>query len=541
MNEIIVKKDIVSSSAVEINIDPKAKDVVVINPKFENLKSPEFIKKHMDDLRTNSKPNDPQKILKDLLQQFEPIDFQALAYPEVKALNIRLSKITHDSDERNSILKELSKFKVGTRHQLVLSIENIRNVAHKNRWSLCKNQDFIYLYNGAYWTLVEEGVLKTFLGEAAERMGINPFSSRYYQFRDQLLKQFLATEYLPTPVSQDDKVLINLLNGTYEITSTVTKINQFSREDFMTYQLPFNFDESATAPIFQAYLDRVLPDKQRQLVLAEYMGYVFIRNGNHSIKEEKALVLYGGGANGKSVFFEVINALLGSENVSSFSLQNLTDTGGYSRAMIANKLVNYASELSGSLETAIFKQMTSGEPIEARLPYGNPMVIRQYAKLIFNSNELPREVEHSHAYFRRFLIIPFDVTIPEEEQDKQLHHKIISNELSGVFNWVLAGLNRLLEQKHFSQCDAAKNILEQYKKESDSVRGFLEENWYESSPSFSILLKDLYLEYRSHCSEGGYKSLNKTNFKKRLSSLGFSVERKNNGYVVFVVKINSSL
>ena len=157
--------------------------------------------------------------------------------------------------------------------------------------------------------------------------------------------------------------------------------------------------------------------------------------------------MYGTGANGKSVFFEVVQALLGSDNVSSYSLQSLTNDNGYFRAKLANKLVNYASEINGNLETSIFKQMVSGEPVEARLPYGQPFTLTQYAKLIFNCNELPKDVEHTNAYFRRFLIVPFDVTIPPDEQDKTLHTKIIDNELSGVFNWVLEGLDRLLKQK----------------------------------------------------------------------------------------------
>ena len=93
-------------------------------------------------------------------------------------------------------------------------------------------------------------------------------------------------------------------------------------------------------------------------------------------------------------------------------MQSLTNENGYFRAKLANKLVNYASEINGKLESAIFKQLVSGEPVEARLPYGEPFTLKQYAKLIFNCNELPKDVEHTNAYFRRFLIIPFDVTIP---------------------------------------------------------------------------------------------------------------------------------
>ena len=162
-------------------------------------------------------------------------------------------------------------------------------------------------------------------------------------------------------------------------------------------------------------------------------------------------------------------------------MQSLTNENGYFRAKLANKLVNYASEINGKLESAIFKQLVSGEPVEARLPYGEPFTLKQYAKLIFNCNELPKDVEHTNAYFRRFLIIPFDVTIPPQEQDKQLHTKIIEKELSGVFNWVLDGLNRLLEQKRFTDCEAVKQAVEQYKSQSDSVKMFIDENNYQST------------------------------------------------------------
>jgi hypothetical protein len=58
---------------------------------------------------------------------------------------------------------------------------------------------------------------------------------------------------------------------------------------------------------------------------------------------------------------------LGIDNVSSYSLQSLTNDNGYFRAKLANKLVNYASEINGKLEASIFKAMVSGEPVEARL------------------------------------------------------------------------------------------------------------------------------------------------------------------------------
>jgi putative DNA primase/helicase len=461
-----------------------------------------------------------------------------LAFPEVEQLRAELETLSADSDKAAQILKQLDKLQLNQKHYLILSVENILHVAAKNRWGLCKNQDFIYLYNSAYWAYIDKEAFQKFLGEAAEKMGVARFTARFYQFREQMLKQFLATEYLPTPELPEKAVYINLKNGTLEVNEKGASLKPFNRADFITYQLPFEYNPQAKAPIFQAYLDRVLPDKEKQNVLAEFLGFVFVRRGGNAIKEEKALVLYGTGANGKSVFFEVVNALLGKENTSSYSLQSLTDTSGYYRAMIANKLVNYTSEISTNLETAVFKQLVSGEPVEARLPYGRPMQIRQYAKLIFNCNELPKDVEHTHAYFRRFLIIPFDVTIPEHEQDKQLHNRIIETELSGVLNWVLDGLNRLLKQQKFSHCSAATEAVEKYKTQSDSVKLFMDENSYRKHPTQYKLIKELYTEYRNFCNDDGFKPVNKSNFKKRLESIGVLTDTNMYGNVAYLFKQN---
>lgn len=481
-----------------------------INPQFEDLSKPEVFTNHIQELtKTTATPH--VEILSQLLEQFKPLDFEAMANP-------------NNSED----------FKLKQNHLFVLSIENLLEVANQNKWGICKNHDFIYLYNGTYWDVLDKEAFQKFLGEAAEKMGVPKYSARYYLFREKLYKQFLGTAYLPTPENNKDTVLINLQNGTFEISPKGTQLRPFDRSDFLTYQLPFEYNPQAKAPLFEAYLNKVLPDIERQKVLAEYLGFVFIKHGSNRLKEEKALILYGTGANGKSVFFEIVSALLGAENTSNYSLQSLTNDNGYFRAKLANKLVNYASEINGKLESAIFKQLVSGEPVEARLPYGEPFTLKQYAKLIFNCNELPKDVEHTNAYFRRFLIVPFDVTIPPQEQDKQLHTKIIEKELSGVFNWVLDGLNRLLEQKRFTDCEAVKQAVEQYKSQSDSVKMFIDENNYQSTPTDYRLIKELYTEYRGYCIEDGFKPVNKSNFIKRLSGFGVLVDRLNVGNVAYL-------
>ncbi len=65
-----------------------------------------------------------------------------------------------------------------------------------------------------------------------------------------------------------------------------------------------------------------MPEQELQNILAEYLGYVFIRTS--TLKLEKTLLLYGSGANGKSVFYEIVRSLLGEQNTSEYSLQSLT-------------------------------------------------------------------------------------------------------------------------------------------------------------------------------------------------------------------------
>ncbi|MBS9773787.1 MAG: DNA primase [Tenacibaculum sp.] len=483
----------------------------MVEPKFNSL-----AKEELKNL-TTSKARKAKEILNELKNSFQKIDF-----------------------EKKANTKKIENFKIQQKHYRIIVIDELNKEVRAKNWGLCKQNSDIYLYNGAYWEIINEELFKHFLGEIAKKMGVPYFTEKDFNFKEQLYKQFISDTFLETESVSPNKVSINLLNGTFDIDNK-TELRPFNQKDFFTYQLPFNYEPDAKAPIFQEYLNTVLPDKSLQNILSEYLGSLFIKNGNDKLKLEKVLILYGSGANGKSVFFDVVNALLGKENTSNYSLQDLTNENGYYRAEIGNKLLNYASEINGKLESAIFKQLASGEPITARSPYGKPYILKQYAKLIFNSNILPREVEQTNAFFRRFLIVPFKVTIPEEKQDKNLHTKIIGNELSGVFNWVLEGLNRLLKNKNFTYSEGADKAVEDYKKQSDSVKMFLDENNYKPNIEVFIKIKDLYIEYRNYCLEDGFKPVNKSNFKRRLENNKIEVKRINKGNVAYLSNIENDV
>src|SRR5699024_7664874 len=110
--------------------------------------------------------------------------------------------------------------KIVKKHYLRDVIKQLLKVAKANDWGLCKKNDFIYLYNGAYWSDLDKEEFQYFLGKVAVKMGVDKYTGEIYTFKDELYKQFMSDAYLPTPRIDKDAVLINLQNGTFEITST---------------------------------------------------------------------------------------------------------------------------------------------------------------------------------------------------------------------------------------------------------------------------------------------------------------------------------
>jgi putative DNA primase/helicase len=250
---------------------------------------------------------------------------------------------------------------------------------------------------------------------------------------------------------------------------------------------------------------------------------------------EKMLMLTGSGANGKSVFFNILTALLGKQNVLTYSLGMFSHE--YNRAKLTNVLLNYSSEKGTELNPDTFKALVSGEPLQAREPYGKPFTLHNKVRFIVNANELPKETEHTEAYFRRWLIIPFDVTIVEAERNTELAATILQNELTGIFNWLLIGLKRIVAQKKFTVCNKSIEALANFKRQSDSVALFIDELYYKQSTTYKEALTDLYSKYRTFCIDDGYKAVGKNKFSTRLENKGFERTRLTGGASAFYIEI----
>ena len=421
--------------------------------------------------------------------------------------------------------------KIKNRDYYITSIEYLFRIAKEYSWDIGIRNETPHIFTGEFWQHVELRTFRYFLQAVGIRQGIPHKIIKDHKFVDLLMKQFASEARFPV-LSANDTPKINLRNGTLHFTPSGVELKPFDKLDGLNYQLPYPFDPSATAPHCSKFLDHVLPNSAEQKLIFQYVGYVFLPGLNL----EKILFLIGDGSNGKSVLLNIIRALVGAEQCCSFSLEEITKSD-YHRAVLGNYILNVSTENSARMATEFFKKIASREPLQARHPYGRPFHVSEYATSIFAMNARPRDVEPTGAFFRRFLIVPFDVLIPENEQDPDLAKKIIDEEMSGVLNYVVEGVRTLLAEGDFDIPKSVQDVVEDFRRESDSIFNFIHKG-YQPSKIESIPLKEMHDLYKIQYPDGVGKKV----FSARLRDLKYEVKRagRDNTISVYVTRREAS-
>lgn len=315
-----------------------------------------------------------------------------------------------------------------------------------------------------------------------------------------------------------DPYLVNLENGVLDLRTR--ELHAHAPEFWQTLQRPFRFEREAKCPEWEKFLSQVLvtadgqPDPELVRVMQEWFGYCLVP----VTAAQKACVWYGNGANGKGVATQVLQALVGKENHVPFNLAGLGRD--HARAHLAHKLLAVASEVpsKGVVEDATFKAIVAGDDITARFLYEQPFSYRPLCRILLTCNNLPTTTDRSHAYFRRFLIVPFNAVITEERQDKGLVDKLLA-ELPGIFNWALDGLQRLeANDWRFSQSSAMAGALREYQRDSDSVALWVEDR-VEVVAGGEVESGRLYADYKQWTEDNGHKLVASNGLTKRLKLL----------------------
>ena len=414
------------------------------------------------------------------------------------------------------------------KHYKVAIVHTIIETAKENNWHIIYDAGFFYIFDGAYWVALQDAEVKQLLKNATIKLGFTEIECRDANFVDRLFQQAVQDGFF-VERNYKKQSIINLKNGSLVLNDSGVTLKAADYRDFLTHQLDFDYSPQAVNQKFLDYLAEVLPDADTRRTLQQIAGYLFIKG----LKMEKVFFLFGEGANGKSVFFEVLSGVIGTDNISNYSLESLTDDKGYHRAKIKDKIVNYGTDIKLTrIDAGMFKTLASGEPIEARLPYGDPFMMTDYAKLIFNVNKLDNaNIEHTHGFYRRLLIIPFNQTIPDEKQDRDLHKKILVDR-AGVLNWIIEGAEQVIKNRTIYVSEECEKTKSQFIKESDSVAMF-EVQCMDNRPGtmYFETVNNAYNEYKAFCLDAGHRHpLGRNGFSKRMEALCFEKHKTNNGW-----------
>jgi P4 family phage/plasmid primase-like protien len=292
---------------------------------------------------------------------------------------------------------------------------------------------------------------------------------------------------------------------------------------FSSFRLEYEFNPDAKCPRWLESQEFISGgDEEKKRLMQEWAGYCLLPTSN----EQKFFVFEGEGNNGKSSFFAGIEAMIGSENTSSLSLEDFKET--FAMSTTVGKAVNIAGDV-GKIEggeEAILKRYTGGEALQIRRMYLPPLTIRPTAKLMMAWNERPRFQDKSEGLWRRMILVPLNQTILKHKRIKGMDKPTYwEQEAPGIMIWALVGLARLLQQGDFSNCGTANEALNEYKIDSNPVAQFFCD-YVEERQSSYIESRILYQVYRHWCEQEGFKPMSDRSFGKQIKKIFKKCERK---------------
>lgn len=366
------------------------------------------------------------------------------------------------------------------------------NVYHpKYNFLVTTDDKEIWMYNGSGYY---EPLGERFLSDKIEKiLGIHYHpSSRYVVLEWVKDNSLFHTE---REVFDNNINLINLKNGIYNINNN--KFIKHSKKYYHTYQLPITYNPDAKINKIEKFLSDVLYKDDIPLI-QELTGYLLYRD----YPFHKAFMFVGDGSNGKSTLINLLTTFLGKRNVSQVSLQDIANRQ-FDVSELYRKLSNTCSDLPDVAlhQTGLFKMLTGGDYVSAHVKYKPMLEFKNYAKLMFSTNKIPMAKDDSDAFYRRWAIISFPNRFERENCNPNILKELTTDEeLSGLFNWAMEGLHRLLDNGVFSYTKTTDEIRDEYERKSSPMIAFVKDMVTFTLDS-NITKSDLYQAYVEYCTK----------------------------------------
>lgn len=316
------------------------------------------------------------------------------------------------------------------------------------------------------------------------------------------------------------------------------------------------FEGDSETPIFDAYMGQVFagdPDAEDKTRLL--LEFIAASLAGIATYYQKALILYDAtdrstGANGKSVLIKVVNSIFPTAAVANISPTQFEEK--FTRAMLIRKRINFVTEMPdehGVISGETTKAIITGEPIKAEEKGQTPFFFTPIAGHIFACNDFPSVSDNSDAFWRRWMVVPFNRTFSSEEADPQLVDKIVQEESSQLFRRLSFALGDLVRRGHYKIPQECADAFSIWKKESDTVLQFLVEEsvnfkdrgYIGSTNDLDAVwtgATDLFAAYSDWCKFWGLRGYGKTRFGRRCTKL-LEKKRRSAG-IEYRVELKSS-
>lgn len=305
--------------------------------------------------------------------------------------------------------------------------------------------------------------------------------------------------------------IINVENGLLDVFGRA--LSPHSPEFLSAIRIPVLYDPSATCPAVDKFVSEVLPPDAAALAWELVAWALSPDTSIHA-----SALLLGEGANGKSTFLALLQAVLGRTNCTNIALQKL-ESDRFAPARLYGKLANLCPDLPTArlTGTSMFKSLTGGDSITGERKYEESFEFTPFAKLLFSANQPPPSDDSTHGYYRRWLIVRFDqvfdsdsgTALPRSELDKRLSQPA---ELSGLLNHALDSLPRL-RQSGFTQSASTLEAAAVFRHETDPLSIWLDQR-IDAAPDEFVPKRRLFDAYKAHCATERRPAMTSTAFGK---------------------------
>jgi len=279
--------------------------------------------------------------------------------------------------------------------------------------------------------------------------------------------------------------VLNLSNGLLD-TATCT-LKPHTPAYLSTVQLSASYDPDADGSYWEQFCSEVFPDDAYEVGVPWQIA-AWLMLPNTSL--QKALLLLGSGANGKSRFLGGLARFLGWDNVVRLSLQTI-ETNRFAAAGLEGKLANICPDLPTQhlAQSVMFKQLTGGDRrISVEQKFKDPYEIEVFSRFVYSANESPITYDNSSGFHRRWIVLPLNRTfsgaqrVSADEIDARLAEP---SELSGLLNKALDYLPQVLSSG-ITETPSMLAAKVEFRRASDPLATFLDETTVNDAQGFTF-------------------------------------------------------